>query len=56
MTKSIWGIPIFSIGLGVAVSLSTIPASASESFGLMSSCDFVNRDRLQCKRAYQIAI
>jgi hypothetical protein len=48
MTKSIWGVSVFSISLGLAVPLSTIPASASESFGLMSSCDFVNPDRLQC--------
>jgi hypothetical protein len=48
MTKSIWGVSVFSISLGLAVPLSTIPASASASFGLMSNCDFVNPDRLQC--------
>jgi hypothetical protein len=48
MTKSIWGVSVFSISLGLAVPLSTIPASASEAFGLMSTCDFVNPDRLQC--------
>ena len=48
MTKSIWGVSVFSISLGLAVPLSTIPASASEAFGLMSTCEFVNPDRLQC--------
>jgi len=53
-TKSIWGVSVFSISLGLAVVLSAIPASAEKQFegvkqfGLMSTCDVVNPNRLQC--------
>src|SRR5271165_5688890 len=54
MTKSICGVSVFSISLGLAVLLSGIPASAAnpfeaaKQFGLMSTCDVVNPNRLQC--------
>jgi hypothetical protein len=54
ITKSTWAISVCSIGAGFAILLSAIPASAAtqfervKQFGLTSTCDFVNPNRLQC--------
>jgi hypothetical protein len=54
LTKSISEVSVFSITLGVAVFLSSIPGSvaqvvATPAFGLASVCGFVNPNRLECK-------
>jgi hypothetical protein len=54
MAKSIWSVSVCSLGVGLGVLVSAIPTLAApelervKQFGLISTCDFVNPNRLQC--------